>query len=84
MDPPVRLGDALAAVQDKECQWIIRVKTMLGQECSTAVALHGNQEKGWLGRMMLEPASAARAQIAQPIEDHYSIVGVHRLCPIMP
>jgi hypothetical protein len=84
MDPRVRLGDALAAIQDEKCQWIIRVKAVLGQKRATAVALHGNQEKGWLGRVMLEPASAACAQIAQPIEDHYSIVGVHRLCPVMP
>jgi hypothetical protein len=83
MDPRVRLGEALAAIEDEECQWIIRVKAVLDQKRSTTVALHGDQKKGWLGRVMLEPASAARAQIAQPIEDHYSIVGVHRLCPVM-
>jgi hypothetical protein len=75
MDPRVRLREALAAIKDQECQWIVRVIAVLGQERSTMVAFHGNQEKGWLGLVMLQPASAATAEIAQPIEDHYSIVG---------
>jgi hypothetical protein len=84
MDPRVRLGEALAAIKHEECQWIIRVIAVLGQKRSTTVALHRNQEKGRLGGVTLEPASASCAQIAQPIEDHYPIVGVHRLCPVMP
>jgi hypothetical protein len=84
MDPCVRLREALAAIKDEECQWVIRVIAVLGQKRSTTVALHGNQEKGRLGWVMLEPTSATCAQIAQSIEHHYSIVGIHRLCPVTP
>lgn len=77
MDPRVRLGEALTAIKDEERQWIVRVVAVLSQKSSTTVALHRNQEKGRLGWVMLEPASPTCAQIAQPIEDHYSIVGVH-------
>jgi hypothetical protein len=84
MNPSVRLRQALPAIEDQECQRIIRVIAVSGQERSTTVALHGNQEKGWLGSMTLQPASAPTAEIAQPIEDHYSIIGLHRLCLVTP
>lgn len=79
MDPRVRLREALAPVKDQECEWIIRVIAVLGQERPTGLALHGDQKKGWLGLVPLQPASAAGTEIAQPIEDHYSIVGLHGL-----
>jgi hypothetical protein len=61
MDPRVRLGETLAAIKHQECQRIIRVIPVLSQKRATAVVLHGNQEKGWLGRVTLEPARTARA-----------------------
>ena len=84
MDPRVRLREALAAIEDEECQRIIRVIAVTSQERSAKVALHGKQLERRLALVMLEPLCTAAAEIAQPIEDHYSIVGLHGLSLVTP
>jgi len=77
MDPRVRLREAVAAIKNEECQRVIRVIAVLRQKRPATVVLHGNQEKGRFGRVALEPARATCAQIAEPIEDHYSALRFH-------
>ena len=74
MDPGVRLRKASAAVKDQECQGVIRVMAVLDQEGSSKIALHWNQTKRWLGRVMLQPLRPAATEVAQPIEDNDSIL----------
>jgi hypothetical protein len=78
MDPRVRLGEASVAIKDQECQRVIRIVAMLGQQCSAELALHGNQAERRLGLVMLQPPCPAAAEVAQPIEDHDSVSGFHR------
>ena len=51
--PRVRLGEASLAIQDQERQRVIRMVTVLSQQGSTQIALHGNQMKRGLTLVML-------------------------------
>ena len=44
--PRVRLGQAPLAIQDQECQRVIRIIAMLSQQRPTQIALHRNQVNG--------------------------------------
>ena len=51
--PRVRLGQAPLAIQDQECQRVIRIIAMLSQQRPTQIALHRNQVKRGLTLVML-------------------------------
>ena len=51
--PRVRLGEAPVTIKDQECQRVIRMVTVLSQQGSTQIALHGNQVKRGLTLVML-------------------------------
>src|SRR5262245_64906233 len=72
MYPRIRLGDALVAIKDQECQWVIMIVAGLSQQRSSSVALHGNQGKRWVALMMLPPPCPAAAEVAHPIKNNYS------------
>jgi len=72
MYPRIRLGEASVAIEDQECQRVIRIVAMLNQEHSTQGALHGNQVTRWLALMMLQPTCPAAAEVTQPIKNNYS------------
>jgi hypothetical protein len=82
MYPGVRLGEASIAINDQECQRIIRIVAVLDQQRSAQIALHGNQVKRWLARVTLQPPCPAATEVAQPIEDNYSAFPFHYLRPL--
>jgi hypothetical protein len=53
MYPRVRLGEAAVAIEDQECQRVIRIVAILSQQRSAQIALHGNQVKRGLALVML-------------------------------
>ena len=68
MYPRVRLGQAPLAIQDQECQRVIRLIAMLSQQRSTQIALHRNQVKRGLTLVMLQPPRPATTEVAQTIQ----------------
>jgi hypothetical protein len=73
MYPRIRLGEGSVAIKDEECQRVVRIVAVLSQECSTQVALHGNELKCWLALMILQPTCPTAAEVAQPIKHNYSV-----------
>ena len=84
MYPRVRLGQAPLAIQDQECQRVIRLIAMLSQQRSTQIALHRNQVKRGLTLVMLQPPRPATTEVAQPIKNSYSVLGFHFALRIPP
>ena len=79
MYPRVRLGQAPFAIQDQECQRVIRLIAMLSQQRPTQIALHRNQVKRGLTLVMLQPPRPATTEVAQTIKNSYSVLGFHFL-----
>lgn len=75
--PGVRLGEALATIQDQERQRVVRIVTMPCQQSPTLFTLHGKQLKWRFARMLLEPACSATTEVAEPIEYDYPIFRFH-------
>ena len=79
MYPGVRLVKAFAAIQDQKCQWVVRIVSMLSQQHSTEVALHRHQAKRRPALMSLQPSCPATTEVAEPVEDNYSVFALHCL-----
>lgn len=77
MYPRVGLGETSLAIQDQECQGVIWVIALLSQQCSTALALHGNEVKRWFALIALQPLRPAAAKVAYAIEYNYPVLGAH-------
>ena len=73
MYPRIRPGETSIAIEDDECQRVIRIIAVLRQQHSTHVALHGNELKWWRALMILQPACPAAAEVTQPIKNNYSV-----------
>jgi hypothetical protein len=82
MDPGVRLGEALAAVEHQECQGVIGVVAVLGQERSTELALHRNQTKRRLSLVTLQPPYPTATEVTEAIKNNYAALGFHCLLPV--
>ena len=65
------------AIQDQECQRVIRIIAMLSQQRPTQLALHRNQVKRGLTLVMLKPPRPAATEVAQTIKNSHSVLGFH-------
>ena len=83
MNPGIGLREAAFAIEDEEGQRVIRIVTVLDQQLSTKIALHRNQRKGRLARVMNQPPCPAAAEVAQPIEHNNAGVSAHNLKTMM-
>ena len=79
MYPGISLSEALLAIDNEECQRVIRIVAVLNQQLSAWSALHGNQAKGRYGGMLLQPTRSAAAEVAQAVKDNQSSLGLHWL-----